>query len=626
MSLPEILIDNRFNDGRPEASSTADGYNTLNLLDWRPFTYWKAGASGTVTITIDCGAANPADTLGLCNHNIASAGGTVSVECSSDQFSTDVTVALAPFAPASDGVIYRHFDAQTKRWWRLKITGLTTAPYIAIAAIGSRITFPVDADGEFAPVSESPQLESAVSNGGHLLGVVRKATKISASISMEYMPESFFTDTFMPAWRSHLAYGVPFFYAPYFDGAPQDVYLMRARRDFSLDGGLDTLARRRMTLELEGVQGYGVAIDGAAGDGGGGGGGGGCVGPGVPGELVLQSTISHPSTVQANGYTCVVANNSNRFTEIHNLFVAADGTVFLFGYYNIDVGGGATTGARTAAVLRSSDGGVTWSDVTPASARIASSPTAVTWTWAQNMLQCPGGQLLLHVRAVGTYRSTDGGVTWSLLSVPWAATSDVNWDADQARILVAANPIIMSVDNGDTWTSLDFAGTPFAGGDGSWLARVTNTTSRYSPDGEVWQLVTHPSFSGSTKAVYMPTAGVWVVWVLNERFFLYSADGINFYNSEVYQPNEYTDPVYYESYVHGMAASCSVAVAINGTMGLHDVLHHTSDGVNFTTVLLTGTSGDNWFLRSIYRRGAYWYFVRTNIPDPVDQVKVYRAS
>ncbi len=52
MALPKIFHDNRFDDGTPVASTTAAGYDVLNLLDWRPYTKWQPTAL-PATITGD---------------------------------------------------------------------------------------------------------------------------------------------------------------------------------------------------------------------------------------------------------------------------------------------------------------------------------------------------------------------------------------------------------------------------------------------------------------------------------------------------------------------------------------------------------------------------------------------
>lgn len=64
-----ILFDNRLNDATPTASTTAAGFNVLNLRDWRPFTFWKPTAL-PATVTVDCGQARTVDMVAVVGHNI----------------------------------------------------------------------------------------------------------------------------------------------------------------------------------------------------------------------------------------------------------------------------------------------------------------------------------------------------------------------------------------------------------------------------------------------------------------------------------------------------------------------------------------------------------------------------
>ena len=50
---PILLFDNVFEDGTPTATDTASGYDVLNLIDWRNYTYWKAASAGTKHLTVD---------------------------------------------------------------------------------------------------------------------------------------------------------------------------------------------------------------------------------------------------------------------------------------------------------------------------------------------------------------------------------------------------------------------------------------------------------------------------------------------------------------------------------------------------------------------------------------------
>jgi hypothetical protein len=94
---PKILHDNRLDDATPSASSTASGYNVLNLRDWRPFTWWKP-SSLPATVTVDCGIARAADYAYLYGHTLHDAQVAVEVRGSTDNFAaSDVLLATSNF-------------------------------------------------------------------------------------------------------------------------------------------------------------------------------------------------------------------------------------------------------------------------------------------------------------------------------------------------------------------------------------------------------------------------------------------------------------------------------------------------------------------------------------------------
>jgi len=93
---PKFLYDNRLNDGTPVASTTATGnYNVLNLLDFRPFTWWKP-TSLPATVDVDSGVARAADYALIYGHDLHDAQVAVEVRGSTDNFAaSDVLLATS---------------------------------------------------------------------------------------------------------------------------------------------------------------------------------------------------------------------------------------------------------------------------------------------------------------------------------------------------------------------------------------------------------------------------------------------------------------------------------------------------------------------------------------------------
>lgn len=106
MALPIILYDNRFSDGTPTATDTAQGFSVLNVRDMRTYTYWKAASVGTKYLTVDCGSPMNADCLGIIGHNLGSIGAEAVLQGSSDNFASDLIEPVA-IRPKTDTAILK---------------------------------------------------------------------------------------------------------------------------------------------------------------------------------------------------------------------------------------------------------------------------------------------------------------------------------------------------------------------------------------------------------------------------------------------------------------------------------------------------------------------------------------
>lgn len=251
---PIILSDNRFMDGVPDATGTATGYSPIHIRDLRPFTSWKAAASGTNYLTVDCGADATADSLGIFKHNLGTVGATVSVESSAN--GTDWTERLEGFEPSDDNAILVTFDSATARYWRIKIVTADAAPQIAIAILGERIDFPTPPDGPFVPAEEGVEADVDESKEGNYLGVTWRfsTVRVKPQWTNEILSRSFIDSTMRPWWRSHGRYLFPFFWAWDLTTYPTDVKFLRMTSGYVFKPALRTLARTdSFDLDMEGV-------------------------------------------------------------------------------------------------------------------------------------------------------------------------------------------------------------------------------------------------------------------------------------------------------------------------------------------------------------------------------------
>ena len=231
---------------------------------------------------------------------------------------------------------------------------------------------------------------------------------------------------------------------------------------------------------------------------------------------------------------------------------SADGTLFVAG------AGADAAGVNHGMVHRSLDGGVNWDTVLDAPSvnllRIATSPSG--------LVLAVGTQAFANGKWV-TYRSSDGGLTWSLAdqfqfanggaAIPWSIT------ADAARIYVSGTArdaknvdhwvVRRSADGGLTWTTAD--DLPLQGATASIGITVTP--------------------SGSVAAVGY-TAAVWTV----RR----STDGGNTWSTvDKYKLGNYT------SVAKGVTAGANGNLYVTGSAAGHWITRRSADGgTSWTTV------------------------------------------
>lgn len=249
---PCILYDNRLNDGFVSANDTGAG-NVANLKDLRTYTYWEGSGVSVHYVTVNCGSPVAADGLGIIGHNFASIGAVISVECSSDNFASDITVALAGFVPSSDKALFKKFTSQTKRYWRLKMSGMSAAPRMAGLMIGARLEFPAYLHGGFDPSPEQVVSRSKRSKTGNFLGSVVDYQLISISAKWDRLTDDWINNTFQPAWDLHLSALKPFLWVFDPGSHPDDVYYVKVPDNFTLKSPYDSV-RRTLALQMEGVK------------------------------------------------------------------------------------------------------------------------------------------------------------------------------------------------------------------------------------------------------------------------------------------------------------------------------------------------------------------------------------
>ena len=227
MTAPRLFYDSRLADGALVASTTAAGYAADNVLDWRPYTWWKPTAL-PATLTVDCAGPKAADYALVYGHDLATQGATIEVRGSADNFSgSDVLVTSV--TPASNAPVLLQFTSVSYRYWRLRITG-TTMPSLAIAAIGARMELPGYLGLDFSPTSRRVVSVTNRNANGQPLGKIIEYTEQQRTLTMRRVTHAWITSTLLPAWRAHLR-SSPFVLAWNTAHDPTNVVLVTAGDD-----------------------------------------------------------------------------------------------------------------------------------------------------------------------------------------------------------------------------------------------------------------------------------------------------------------------------------------------------------------------------------------------------------
>lgn len=113
-------------------TSEASGYDGYRLYDRFLKRMWKATSVSAQTIKADQGASGSEEVNALiipAGHNLD--GVTIYFEYSTDDFSADINEAVSNWSQSGTGIIVKTFSpALTKRYWRVRLTGLSVVPEV----------------------------------------------------------------------------------------------------------------------------------------------------------------------------------------------------------------------------------------------------------------------------------------------------------------------------------------------------------------------------------------------------------------------------------------------------------------------------------------------------------------
>lgn len=246
--MAKIFHESRFDDAIPVASTTATGFDVLNLLDWRPYTKWQPTAL-PATVTVDCGSAKSADYCVVWEHDLFTQGATLEVRGSTDNFSAS-DVLEATVTPTDNKPFLLEFTSASYQYWRIRITG-TTMPTLGVAAIGVALEFPKGLTENFDPVGRMPKGVFNKSVAGMPLGRTVQYEEWAQSLSFQNLTWAWLRSDWEPAWDAHLK-SEPFVFAWDSAGHAAEIVLVTVKNGFKTPHKAGSLAS--LTLDLVGLR------------------------------------------------------------------------------------------------------------------------------------------------------------------------------------------------------------------------------------------------------------------------------------------------------------------------------------------------------------------------------------
>jgi hypothetical protein len=206
------------------ATSEEAGFAKENVYDLRESSLWKATSAADQYLTFDAGVGKTyaADYLAIANHNLFGCDALLVLQFAGDD---DIwTDAFAPFVPASDKPIVVEFDQSLHRKWRVKLTSLAAAPFMAISIFGQKTELGYTW-GSFDPNAHEIKDNIFTSDTGYLLGISRRYTEAQINLRFGKVRADLYAKFL--AWREGCGLG-NFFLAWETSQHPADVLLVRA--------------------------------------------------------------------------------------------------------------------------------------------------------------------------------------------------------------------------------------------------------------------------------------------------------------------------------------------------------------------------------------------------------------
>ena len=227
-----VAYNNIFDIGTVTATSSDADFPLANGYDWLHDT-WKAGAAGTVYVTIDCGANTNVDYWAIGLNDLHLNSGTIKPQYSTDNFAADINdldTIQTPVTPTREitGVIFRKVTDPNVRYYRLEISSASVASAITMMAMGTVLELPksVPVPWKSPRHGRNNKILNSHSDTGNTLGSSKISNGSKFTIYQNNVPVAWI-DSNWDAWADHMEEN-SFFYSWDYENRPLEAVMARA--------------------------------------------------------------------------------------------------------------------------------------------------------------------------------------------------------------------------------------------------------------------------------------------------------------------------------------------------------------------------------------------------------------
>ncbi len=273
-----MIYRNKIKDAEVTSTSFVDGCEAFYLKDERTFSKWKSKSETGGELKIKFSVPTYISAISLIGHNLGSVKASVTIEKSSDGMSYDTV--LDAFKVKSNTAIVKILEKSelktallsedgtpllgeggspfysetgsdiTSQYWRIKIIS-TGAPEISVLYFGEYFHFEYPPEIPTVPISESIVSESAVSEGGHLLGTDFRYVKKTANYRFADLSREWYDNEYLK-FLNYAKKLNPFVFAWDLENRKNDVLYSRFSANASIQENLTMLKfSDEINLDLE---------------------------------------------------------------------------------------------------------------------------------------------------------------------------------------------------------------------------------------------------------------------------------------------------------------------------------------------------------------------------------------